>query len=214
MGSFFVVKDGDHASKIAKKLGFRSFRSVWDDPSNATLRQVRPNPNVLLPGDSIFIRDKEDRDEPADTGKRHTFFTIAPSLKLRIVIKDRFDVPLGGEVGTLDIDGDERPVTTAGDGLIERAIPIDAEGGALNVVGVALVVGIGRLHPVDHSSGWLARLNNLGYHAGEVANPAPSDVRSAVEEFQCDFGLPVVGFAADGTLDSATQSALLSAHGC
>ncbi len=214
MGSFFVVKGGDHVSKIAKKFGFRSFRSVWDDPANATLRQTRSNPNVLLPGDSIFIRDKQDRDEPADTGKRHTFFTIVPSLKLRIVVKDRFDVPLGGQVGTLDVDGDARQVTTAGDGLIERAIPVDAEGGELDILGAALVVGIGRLHPVDHPTGWLARLNNLGYHAGDVGNPTPSDVRSAVEEFQCDFGLPVVGLAADGTLDGGTQTALLSAHGC
>lgn len=187
---------------------------MWDDPANAGLRQLRANPNVLLPGDSVFIGDKQDRDEAADTGKRHTYFTIAPSLKLRIVVKDRFDVPLGGELGTLDVDGDARPVTTAGDGLIERAIAVDAKGGELYIVGAALVVGIGRLHPVDHPSGWLARLNNLGYQAGDVGNPAPGDVRSAVEEFQCDFGLPVVGLAADGTLDAATRRALLSAHGC
>ena len=209
MGSFIVVKDGDHISKIAKKFRFRSFRSIWDDPGNAALRQIRTNPHVLLPGDSIFIRDKQDRDEPADTGKRHTFFTIAPSLKLRIVIKDCFDVPLGGEVGTLDVDGDATPVATTGEGLVERVIPIDAEGGQPDIVGATSILGIGRLHPVEHVSGWLARLNNVGYDAGEVGNPDAADVRSATEEFQCDFALPITG-----TMDATTQQRLMQIHGC
>lgn len=209
MGSFFVVKDGDHVSKIAKKFGFRSFRSVWDDPANAALRQIRPNPNVLLPGDSIFIRDKKDRDEPADTGMRHTFFTIAPALKLRIVVKDRFDVPLGGEAGTLDVDGDARPATTAGDGLIERAIPIDAEGGELDLGRLYRHVKIGRLEPVDGVKGWQARLDNLGYEPGPLGRASTDDLRSAVEEFQCDTGLPVTG-----AMDAVTQQRLLQAHGC
>ena len=214
MASSFIVNDGDHLSKIAKKFGFRSFRTVWDDPANAGLQQLRPNPNVLLPGDVVVIPDKVARDEPADTGKRHTFVTLAASLKLRIVVKDHFNLPQAGEPGLLDIDGDERPVTTAGDGLVERAIPADAEGGQINILGGAVTVQIGRLHPVDHPSGWFARLNNLGYYAGDVGNPDANEVRSAIEEFQCDFGLSVVGLRRDGTPDDATRSALLAAHGC
>jgi hypothetical protein len=214
MSSSYTVKDGDHLSKIAKKFGFRSFLTVWDDPGNAALRQLRPNPNVLLPGDVVFIPDKERRDEAAETGKRHVFFTMSPRLKLRIVIKDRFDSPIASEPGQLDVDGDERPVTTASDGLIERAIPVDAEGGSLEILGVEPALGIGRMHPADDSTGWQARLNNLGYHAGEIGKAAPEDVRSAVEEFQCDFGLPVVGLQEDGTLDGATRQKLLEVHGC
>lgn len=209
-----IVKDGDHLSKIAKRFGFRSFRTVWNDAGNALLRALRVNPNVLLPGDVVFIPDKQDRDEAVQTGRRHTFFTTTPSLRLRVVLKDRFDTPLGGEPCTLEIDGDARPVITSNDGVIERSIAVNAEGGQLSIVGVAVPVGIGRLHPVDDASGWLARLNNLGYHGGDTVNASTADLRSAVEEFQCDFGLPVVGLAADGALDGKTKQALLAAHGC
>jgi hypothetical protein len=39
--------------------------------------------------------------------------------------------------------------------------------------------------------------------------PEVNDVRSAIEEFQCDFGLPVTG-----TMDAVTQQRLMQIHGC
>lgn len=209
MSILYTVQEGEHLSKIAKKFGFRSFRAIWSDPNNAALAATRTSPNVLLPGDVIFIPDREPRREEANTGRRHTFFTTNQRLRLRLVVKDPFDTPMKGMSIDVDVDGDVAPLITSNDGQVERPIPIDAERGQISVLGVVVPVRIGHLNPVDHVSGWMARLNNLGYHAGEVGQSSPEEVRSAVEEFQCDFGLPVTGL-----VDGATQAALVSAHGC
>jgi hypothetical protein len=68
---------------------------------------------------------------------------------------------------------------------------------------------IGDLDPVLETSGQVARLNNLGYFAGDLSNPDPATFQSAVEEFQCDKSLTV-----DGICGPATQAKLSQVHGC
>ena len=58
MATSHVVTQGEHLSQIAKRYGFRDSRTVWDHPDNAALRERRPSPNVLLPGDVIQIPAK------------------------------------------------------------------------------------------------------------------------------------------------------------
>jgi peptidoglycan hydrolase-like protein with peptidoglycan-binding domain len=55
----------------------------------------------------------------------------------------------------------------------------------------------------------MARLNNLGYFAGEIENPDQTAFESAVEEFQCDHGVHV-----DGICGPNTQAKLKKLHGC
>jgi peptidoglycan hydrolase-like protein with peptidoglycan-binding domain len=98
---------------------------------------------------------------------------------------------------------------------IEQQIPKRAENGALTIeddrspFGVEVPIKVGHLDPVDEVSGQRARLNNLGYNAGERAAPAELQFRSAVEEFQCDYDLTV-----DGVCGPQTQAKLLEVHGC
>ena len=59
MAQVHEVKQGECLSSIARRFGFRDWKKIYQHPMNADLRQKRPNPNVLHPGDRIFI--SEDR---------------------------------------------------------------------------------------------------------------------------------------------------------
>jgi N-acetylmuramoyl-L-alanine amidase len=226
-----VVKQGEHLAGIAQSHGFTQWEAVWDAPENRALREQRKNPNVLLPGDRLFIPERQTREESGATNQRHRFTRTGPTLKLRIALHGLRNQPLAGHEGTLSIESQSAGFTTGSDGMIERGIPPDAQTGTLIDRGVpptspnelrldrTIEVQIGRLDPVTEVSGQIARLNNLGYDAGDLPEQAPSAeqveeiqkslrFRSAVEEFQCDFKLVV-----DGKCGKNTQAKLVDVHG-
>ena len=215
MATVHTVTQGEHLSRIARQYGFTDYRSIWDRPENAKLKSARQNPNVLLPGDQLFIPDRELREEPRHTDLRHRFQVTRRKLKLAIVLEDMYERPIAVAPYELRIEGDTRSLTTSGDGRLEREIAPDAESASIVVRDAqtpasnsAIPVKIGHLDPVDHVSGQAARLNNLGYFPPVDGTDAEA-LRSAVEEFQCDHGLAV-----DGKCGPATQAKLKQVHGC
>jgi peptidoglycan hydrolase-like protein with peptidoglycan-binding domain len=68
---------------------------------------------------------------------------------------------------------------------------------------------VGDLDPVVEVPGQIERLNNLGYFAGVVGKNDDTAFHSAVEEFQCDFGLKV-----DAICGPKTRAKLQEIHGC
>ena len=42
-------------SSIAALYGFADYQLIYGDGANAELRRLRPNPNVLYPGDRVFV---------------------------------------------------------------------------------------------------------------------------------------------------------------
>ena len=114
------------------------------------------------------------------------------------------------------IEGQMHRVNSNGSGVIDVEIPPSAKNAFLVInsdqspfQGAAIPVKIGYLDPIDLLSGQKARLNNLGYFAGDPDLAADDDFRSAVEEFQCDQGLTV-----DGQCGAKTQAKLKQIHGC
>jgi hypothetical protein len=174
MGAYHTVRQGEHLSGIAKANGFRDYRTIWDDPNNADLKQKRQNPNVLFPGDQLFIPDKEQRQESRNTGQRHRFKVRDTGLKLRLVLEDLYEKPIANAKCKLTIESETFDLTTDGEGKLEQEIRKQAEKATLLILdeqtpadGIELEVKIGHLDPVDKISGQKARLNNLGYFAGE-----------------------------------------------
>src|SRR4051812_23195035 len=45
-------------SSIAHDFGFLNFETILNHPKNAELKKNRANPQVLFPGDEVFIPDK------------------------------------------------------------------------------------------------------------------------------------------------------------
>ena len=206
MAKQHTVKQGEHLTRIAGLYGFQDYRPVWNHPQNSNLVKLRKTPNILLPGDSLFIPDKQAKIEKVSTGKVHKFRLTAPKLKLRIVVKDIDGNPAANADCELEIEGKVHKIKSDRDGLIEQEIPAAAESGNLRILPLdfEIPLKIGHLDPIDEESGWKARLINLGYHHGDDARR----LKYAIEEFQCNHGLKITG-----EFDDATQSKLREVHG-
>lgn len=184
MAGNYTVVQGDHLSKIAKMFGFTDYHTIWDDPNNANLKQQRQNPNVLYPGDVLYIPDRELREEARPTEQQHHFKLQKPPLKLRLILQDIYEQPIANTKCLLNLGTNSLNVTTDSTGKIEQAIPADVRDAQLVIqddqqtafANTLIAVEIGDLDPVDQLSGQIARLNNLGYFAGDPSNPqAASD---------------------------------------
>jgi N-acetylmuramoyl-L-alanine amidase len=216
MAGNYAVQQGDHLAKIAKTFGFSDWQTIWKHPNNADLKNKRQNPNVLYPGDLIFIPDNQSREESCSTDKKHIFVKKASDLKLRLTLRDQYEKPIANASCILILGGKSVTVKTDGKGKIEADIQPDDHEGILIIQdpetpfdSTPISFKIGDLDPVDETSGQVARLNNLGYFAGDLEQPDPAAFQSAVEEFQCDNSLTV-----DGICGPMTQAKLKKEHGC
>lgn len=209
MATNYKIKQGEHLSRIAQQFGFADYRTIWEHPNNAKLKALRQNPNVLAPGDELFVPDKQLKIEARPTGAKHRFTAPVQPLVLRVVVKNLDDQPVANTPCKLQVEGQTFELKTDGQGKIEKEIPKNAESGKLTVGDQEFPVKIGHLDPVDLVSGFRARLNNLGYNAGDSDDPDDAQLRSAIEEFQCDQHLGV-----DGNCGQQTQKKLKEVHGC
>jgi N-acetylmuramoyl-L-alanine amidase len=216
MAETHTVAQGEHLAGIASENGFLDYTIVWNDPNNANLKQQRQNPNVLLPGDQVYIPDKTQGPESGGTGQRHVFVVNRDQLKLRLQLEDSYEKPIANAACTLILDDQTQQTTTDGSGKIELQIPPETKRCSLKIggdqspfAGDTISVNLGHLDPIDTPTGQLARLNNLGYFPGPSAKPDDPAFVSAVEEFQCDQGLTV-----DGDMGPVTQAKLKQIHGC
>ena len=143
--------------------------------------------------------------------------TPAPQTetRLRIVLQTMRAKPVAGTSCVVHLGPSALPMATDGAGKLEVTLPpgvaagdivLQASGTTLD--GVTIPFTVGPLPEVGTILGQEARLNNLGYRAGASHDPANLQFRSAVEEFQCDEGLPV-----DGKCGPQTQAKLASVHG-
>ena len=73
MSTPYTVQRGDTLTKIAREHGFRSWRALYSHPDNAGFRRLRPNPDLIFPGDVIQIPDAP------ITGATHPGLTPAPA---------------------------------------------------------------------------------------------------------------------------------------
>jgi Putative peptidoglycan binding domain len=203
-----VVQQGEHLSGIARQYGFRDYQTIWNHAQNAGLREQRPNPHVLYPGDNVYIPDKQARSASLATGQVHRFVLEGKRLKLRLAVQDWNGHPIKNTPCTLVVESQTYKLNTDADGIVSQEISPEARKGKLSIRDMELELLIGHLDPVDWISGWRARLNNLGYNAGDAEKEDDLKLRSAIEQFQHDSGLK-----RDGSCGPKTQAALLKAHG-
>jgi hypothetical protein len=209
MATQYIVKQGDYLVKIARSFGFIDYRIIWDDPQNAELKKKRGTPNILFPGDRLFVPDKSAKQEPGSTEQKHRFQLKSQNLMLRIVVKNHEDQPIANTPCELKVESTAKQLVTDGGGEVEEKLSPQDNDGQLSIVELKIPLKIGHLDPVEEVSGQQARLNNLGYHAGDIDKPDEMQRRSAIEEFQCDQKLKV-----DGVCGPKTQDKLKEVHGC
>jgi len=57
MSRCYTIAAGDTLMAIAGRFGLRGWRAIYDHPWNAAFRRTRPDPNVIQPGDILYIPD-------------------------------------------------------------------------------------------------------------------------------------------------------------
>jgi N-acetylmuramoyl-L-alanine amidase len=184
------------------------WETIWKHPENASLRSIR-KPDVLYPGDPLFIPEKSAREEQGATEKRHRFRRKGVPAKLHLqLMKD--GQPRANETYSLNVDGKITTGTTDAEGKLEIRIPPNAKEAKL-LLGEKqeeFTLDLGHLDPVSEVSGVQARLNNLGFYCGEVDGKLGPRTKAALKSFQKEHGLPETGEA-----DAATRAELEEAHG-
>lgn len=211
-----TVQQGEHLSAIAAQYGFGDYTAVWNHPDNAGLKDLRGDPNVLLPGDTVAIPDKDTKQETGATAQRHRFTLAQTPLNVRLLLEEVYNKPVAGAPCSLTMNGTKADTTTDGEGTVEKRILTDLLHLTLTVnagdsvyADTALVMSLGELDPVDVLSGQAGRLANLGYLPGTPEAVNDPVFQSALQEFQCDYKLLV-----DGDPGPNTQAKLMEVHGC
>ena len=211
---FHTVAQGECLDSIAALYGFPDYQVIYGDGANADLRQSRPNPNVLLPGDSVFIPEIKPPEHSCATDARHKFVLKRSKTRLRLVLKDA-DGPMATRPYTLTVDGKPIEGVTDGSGLLEQPVPASAQTAELRLQRTSdpkagfltWALQLGSLDPFDKVSGVQARLNNLGFFCGTVDGVAGPRTQKALRSFQEQSGLPKTGH-----IDAATSAKLLGLH--
>jgi len=218
MASTHTVQQGEYLSSIAQQYGFADWHTLYDHPQNADFKNLRPNPDIIEPGDEIFIPDKDPKQEAGATETRHKFQVATPKVFIHVVLKDSDGAPIANEPYTLTVSGLSLKGTTDGNGLVQQQIPMGADDAELSLGNLPLTwpLRIGHLDPVreeDDKSGVIsgiqARLKNLGFDCGEVDNILGDKTRAALIGFQEKYGLTVDGTASDETINK-----IKDLHGC
>ena len=197
------VGQGETTSSIAKKNGF-FWRTIWEHGENADLRAKRRDPNVLLADDLIFVPEKKLKEVSKGTETEHVFKLKGEPAKLKLQLF-KLGKPRANENYVLEVDGEQTPGATDGEGKLEHFIPPAAGSGKLILRGGKEVYNLrlGNLDPLDTPSGVQQRLNNLGYNCGGEKGEIGEKTKEALEKFQADYDLEQTGEP-----DAATKAKL------
>ncbi len=210
-----VVQQGEYLAKMAFVYGFDADQ-VWNDPKNADLKQKRPDPNVLAPGDVLQIPAAKKEGQPIRKGTTNSYSVNVPKVKVEFVFKDG-DNPLANETcaveGLGDPDPSAPPLSTDGGGKLSLDVPVTTRELFVNFpkqecLGVHFYLG--NVDPESEGSGVNQRLVNLGFlptYFDDDPDGAAQWVQKAVAAFQAESGL-----TPSGEMDEATQKALRDAH--
>lgn len=206
----YLVKHGDCISSIARNTG-HFWETIWNDPANSELKQVRENPNVLLPQDRVTIPELRCKDKTIAPEKRHRFVRRGEPAKLHIQIL-KYDKPRANQPYEFDVDGTVYSGKTDGNGNIVLPIPGNARQGKL-LVGPSddqaeYAIALGDLAPITELIGVQARLNNLGFDCGAADGRMNPETEDALRRFQQSHGLRETGKP-----DQDTRDKLLETHG-
>jgi len=209
------VVEGDTLVSIADQFGFRNWEIIWNHDKNASLRAKRDDPQILMPGDSVWVPQKEPKLYECETTRKHTFKLKKLDAVFRAQLKDEDDEPFADKDYELKVDGQTFHGKTNGEGLVQQKVPPGAKTGDLTLWPnpadkrevLTWKLQLGHLDPSDSITGSQARLTNLGYYTGALDGKMNPDLNAALEAFQADQGIDPTG-----ELDDATKAALAGAH--
>jgi hypothetical protein len=205
MAEPYVAGQGDCISTIAAQYGFADWRTIWDHPRNAALRERRANANQLLPGDVVFVPDPDVPEHSRTTDAVHEFRVRIPNVRLRLRMVDAAGRPYAQAKYLVEasLSAASPPVASKegrvpSDGRIELQVPALARYGLVRLSpkgrkdneALTWRLQIGHLAPPDEPSGAEARMRNLGLSAMNRSGGTAAALSSIIGAVQEAAGLP------------------------
>lgn len=216
MPTLHQVQPGDCMNRIAGVYRFEDFEAIWNDSKNAQIKSRRSNPNLLFPGDAVFIPDKQQKAEARGTGQVHSFKVGQKTKIVRIALEDEEGHRLKGLDYVLRVEDRLYTGQTDGDGILKQELPLEALNTELTVAGHVWPLFVGGLNPIDKTpdqgkSGIASRLRNLGFDPGADDGSDSVQLEKALRAFAQEQKLQW-----DGRFqpDSAAIQTLIQKHGC
>jgi putative peptidoglycan binding protein len=230
MSTPYAVRQGDYLAKIAHDHGFNKWQTIYEHPDNQAFRQKRPDPNVIYPGDQLFIPDKKPSYASAGSDQKRTFKRRRSATPVRLVLKNGINndpvVILKYELATKQetftrLRGQSRSPTFDPKNL-ERGMVVEKLAHPETEATLKLwlrdekapdpefeyTLKLGDLDPVEEITGVQARLNNLGFHCGAIDGNCGPKTQAALKAFQGRYGLTV-----DCQPNKETQAKLKELYG-
>jgi N-acetylmuramoyl-L-alanine amidase len=216
MPGVYTVKQGDCLASIAAQFGFKSYHSIYDHPQNADFQKKRRNPNLICPGDILYIPELELKQHSCPTDALHSFRLSRPLVKLRIRLLDRERQPYKYKKYKIELESSSKTWSgqTTSKGLVEALIPADATAGKLQLwltdepdgqASMEMPMKIGHLDPADEITGVQARLNHLGFHCGAADGILGPKTSAALTRFQKRYKLNETGEMDGPTCDKLSE---------
>lgn len=197
-----TVAQGETLLRIAKQYGYQTSKALYNHPSNAEFKALRPDPNLIYPGDKITIPPKKEKFIPLRTNSINSFVVQNEKeyFRLQVSYDDGDDV--AGKRVVLNIGSQTIDTVLQSDGLIEVELNNnDALTGTVDLYlnegettpTKSFAVQIGNLDPIDTLSGVQGRCNMLGFDCGTVDGVMGKKTRIGVKEFQYEHDLDIDG---------------------
>ncbi len=211
----YEISPGESLSSVAHDTG-HFWRKLWDLPENKGLREVREDPEILVPGDRLTVPPIEPRSQAIHTGMLHRFRRLGVPVKVSFNLADQEGKPFAGKSYRLMVGPTVHTGTTDATGLVEHWISPAAKIGRLEVdladpaypETASWELSLGQMLPIESTVGVQARLDNLSYPCGPIDGAWGPRCAAALAEFQRDQGVEPTG-----ELDDATRKLLQEVHG-
>ncbi len=168
----YVIKQGDHLALLAYKFGFDA-DTVWNDPANAALRQLRPNPNVLWPTDILYIPDQNvpPAMKQLAPGTTNTFVSDVPTVPVCVKFVGDDPTTYASKAYTISELPALTGLVTDANGVVtfEAPVKLDTATVVFTDTGESRALLVGGIDPVETLSGIFQRLQNLGFISAGIA---------------------------------------------
>ncbi|MGR3983447.1 PGRP and LysM peptidoglycan-binding domain-containing protein [Pseudoalteromonas sp. 1181_04] len=203
-----TVAQGETLLRIAREYGYKTSTALYNHPSNAEFRALRPDPNLIYPGDVITIPPKKEKFMPLRANSLNTFVVQNEKEYFRLQVSYDDGDDITGKRVVLNIGSQTIDTVLQSDGLIEVELNNnDALTGNVDLYLKAgettptksFAVQIGNLDPIDTLSGVQGRCNLLGFDCGKVDGINGAKTKAGVKGFQFVHGLEVDAIAGEKT---------------
>lgn len=119
-----VIREGEFLVQLATRYGFDP-NAVWQHPKNAPLVAKRTDPNILAPGDVLFIPQSGPGEPEVVMGQVNRYRVTIPTTQLRWKLQGQSQRLANAHFLVM---GAYRPIegTTTGEGLVDVHVPVTA----------------------------------------------------------------------------------------